>query len=312
MQLLSACGGHDATIRLLLKHGAVVDAADDYGTTPLLFAVEHGHVHATQLLLAAGASVRVANRRGFAALHVAVYSNCDEIVNLLLTAGANVDQCKAQTLLFMAARFGHDEIVHTLLCWHSRVETLSYGKTPLCIAAFYGHASVVELLLRYGSADVNAASATTTTPLLLAVQRNRVDIVRMLVAANADVNRRKPLVAAVRDGRRDCVALLLASGSVKKSVLQSAMQTAAACQRYECAVLLVAAGAALVVPRVPKSKKKNKKRQRDLYVNDIARRWSTIPTNRSAIDGAMWRIRDARASIALVRKKTNKKKRQRK
>ena len=311
MQLLSACGGHAATIRLLLKHGAVVDAADDYGMTPLLFAVEHGHVHATQLLLAAGASVRVANRRGFAALHVAVYSNCDEIVNLLLTAGANVDQCKAQTLLFMAARFGHDEIVHTLLCWHSRVETLSYGKTPLCIAAFYGHASVVELLLRYGSADVNAASATTTTPLLLAVQRNRVDIVRMLVAANA-VNRCKPLVAAVRDGRRDCVALLLASGSVKKSVLQSAMQTAAACQRYECAVLLVAAGAALVVPRVPKSKKKNKKRQRDLYVNDIARRWSTIPTNRSAIDGAMWRIRDARASIALVRKKTNKKKRQRK
>ncbi len=61
------------------------------------------------------------------------------------------------------------------------------GKTPLYIAATYGHTRTVTLLLKYG-AKINAGQKQGTTPLNNAAAHGRKAVVKILVASGADVN----------------------------------------------------------------------------------------------------------------------------
>jgi ankyrin repeat protein len=47
--------GHIEIVKVLLNHGAAVNAASDLGITPLLEAAENGNAHIVRLLLNAGA-----------------------------------------------------------------------------------------------------------------------------------------------------------------------------------------------------------------------------------------------------------------
>jgi ankyrin repeat protein len=55
-------GHHPEAVRWLLEIGHQVDGADDYGTTPLMQAVEHDDLPCIEILLAAGADVARADR----------------------------------------------------------------------------------------------------------------------------------------------------------------------------------------------------------------------------------------------------------
>ena len=50
-------GGHVAAARILLAHGAPVDALAPHGTTPLMLAAQQGHLELSRLLVARGADV---------------------------------------------------------------------------------------------------------------------------------------------------------------------------------------------------------------------------------------------------------------
>ncbi len=99
----------DALVRLLLDHGARIDARDAYGETALMAAVNCGQLVIARLLLDRGARVDLPGARGRTVLHLAV--SADEraylrkppdtperwepasartLVCWLLTAGANV------------------------------------------------------------------------------------------------------------------------------------------------------------------------------------------------------------------------------
>ena len=56
---------------VLLKAGANVDAANEYGYTPLYAAAQEGHEACVSLLLEAGANKDAADKIGFTPLHVA-------------------------------------------------------------------------------------------------------------------------------------------------------------------------------------------------------------------------------------------------
>jgi len=91
------------------------------------------------------------------------------------------------------------------------------GWTPLMAAAFSGSIDVVKLLV-VKNADVNAQDKFAWTPLMISSRSGHPDIVRVLLDAGADVNTKtnagySALMAAAKQGHTDIVKLLLARGA---------------------------------------------------------------------------------------------------
>lgn len=92
---------------------------------------------------------------------------------------------------------------------------LSVADTPLMLAVWRGHASVIKCLLAH-RVDVNAAASTEqggATALSIAAQEGREDIVKLLLQHNADPEHadrygRTPSMVAQKAGKEKIVALL--------------------------------------------------------------------------------------------------------
>jgi ankyrin repeat protein len=165
-------GGHVKVMRLLIDHGANVNARDSDGTfTPLVEAASSREPQATKLLLDAGA------KPDGAELAMACWLGRTETVNILLTAGVNPD-----TGIVSAAQGRHADLVQLLLDKGANVNAKSKGgNTALHTGALQGGLKVVQLLLKAG-ADPNAVNDSGESPL------------HMAVSGDADIERVKLLV----------------------------------------------------------------------------------------------------------------------
>ena len=191
---LATSGQVEAVARILIKHGADVNAAPGHGysMTALQAACQIGRRSLIELLLSYGADLHAPPvGDGYTALGEACLSGHIEIVKLLLKLGAQVNQ-KVQQLqgtsaLAAAALNGDMEIVELLL---------KHGANPndasaLQIAAFWEREEVVKRLVELG-ADVNAAPYVPIpghgckhTAIALA---SSVDMIEYLVACGANIN----------------------------------------------------------------------------------------------------------------------------
>jgi hypothetical protein len=77
-----------SVLRLLLQHGANINAPNKYGRTPLYLATKVGALEAVRLLLEHGADVKAKDNEGKAALEVAADRGYDDLVELLREYGA--------------------------------------------------------------------------------------------------------------------------------------------------------------------------------------------------------------------------------
>src|SRR5438045_5390865 len=83
-----------------------------------------------------------------------------------------------------------------------------YGQTPLSWAADKGHVDVVKLLLN-ANANIEAADKYVRTPLSWAAEKGHVDVVKLLLNANANIEAtdneygRTPLTWAAWNGNAD-------------------------------------------------------------------------------------------------------------
>ncbi|KAI8956746.1 ankyrin [Daldinia sp. FL1419] len=128
------------------------------------------------------------------ALMHTILAGCKESVKLLLTrndidVGLQRPTKLRHNALVIAVKCGYREIVETLLDdGRAPIESMiSSGHTALSIAATEGYPSIVELLLDRG-ADPNARDAYGGTPLMRAIDLNRLDIVRILIQRGVDYN----------------------------------------------------------------------------------------------------------------------------
>jgi ankyrin repeat protein len=154
------------------------------------------------------------SRTGESAILTAVYHRQKEIVNLLVARGAPLT-------LFEACAAGEIERVERLLAEDaSRLNSYSaVGWTPLHLAAFFGHAKIVELLLAQ-DADVAARSRNPNgnTPLHAALAGNFKLVVGLLIGGGADVNATdaagwRPLHLAAANNNMDAIKALIAQGA---------------------------------------------------------------------------------------------------
>ncbi|HEY9509856.1 MAG TPA: ankyrin repeat domain-containing protein, partial [Verrucomicrobiae bacterium] len=153
-------------------------------------------------------------------LRRAAWYGQSRVVNFLLDHGANVNlSADGKTALREAVRSGNKTMVELLLNRGADVNAIdSAGGTPLHLSVELGFRSVAEVLLAH-HADINARNSEPNgerTPLHLAIARNRIEMLKLLIQAGANVNARAkggmtPLMEALYDKQFDMIEPLLAA-----------------------------------------------------------------------------------------------------
>jgi ankyrin repeat protein len=126
--------GNIELIKHHLEEGVDVDSKNEYGKTPLSYAISFLKIDTVEFLISKGANVNLKGEFKNSPLHEATSGGDQEIVSLLLNNGADVN-AKSNN-----------------------------GRTPLHDAAWEGHKEIAELLIANG-AGVNAKEDDGTTPL---------------------------------------------------------------------------------------------------------------------------------------------------
>ena len=143
-----------AKTNAMLKNGADCNTCNEEGATLLMLAAGAGHYNMVDMLLGAGATVDATDTRGWTALMKAIFNyelnkGFPDVVSLLIEAGANIEH------------------------------QVSYGTRPLMIAAGYGEARVVEVLLAAG-ADTAAVNEGGRKAKTMAETKDYVEVINQL------------------------------------------------------------------------------------------------------------------------------------
>ena len=124
-------------------------------------------------------------------------------------------------------------MVSTFFLWLLLPASLTLAQTPrdaaLIEAAARGDNAAVQGLIKDG-ASVTARAANGRTALLAAVQNNRIDVARTLIAAGANVNTQdhiqdSPYLLAGARGHLEILKMTLAAGADLKSTNRSEEHT---------------------------------------------------------------------------------------
>src|SRR4030095_13323139 len=138
------------------------------GTAALVWAATRNDLAMADLLLRAGANVKAANEFGATALYAAVAHADPAMTEKLLAAGAdpNTALMSGETPLMEAARRGNLATVRVLLSNHANpnAREANGGQNALMWALSERQSAVVEELLKRG-AEGAAAAKNHTTPL---------------------------------------------------------------------------------------------------------------------------------------------------
>ena len=169
---------------------AVAGVADDRGITPLMYAAEIGSVDAMRLLIDHGADVNAQNAFGSTALMWSVSDPAK--VRLLLDHGAQVNTVarSGRTALIIAAFTNPSaEVVRLLLAKGAKVGVMDTRHvTPLNAATFGNDTATVRLLLEAGADIGTPDTFIGLTPLMNAAGNRNVEAVKLLLAKGAGVN----------------------------------------------------------------------------------------------------------------------------
>ena len=218
--------------KILLAHGATVDAPTNFGETPLHWAASGINgldkqvdlVEFADVLIANGADVnrKAGEGRSYKTpLNYAAENNNLPVAKLLIAHGADVEGGGSSPLSSAGVNGDFVEMAQVLVENGANVNARnSQGSTPLHPACSRGNKKVVKYLLSKG-ADANAKDENGTTPLYLAAGfggRNGLDnseIMEALLAHGADVSAKNKyghtaLHWAASNGSPNSVEILLA------------------------------------------------------------------------------------------------------
>ena len=212
------------------------NAANDYGITPLWLAATNGNAPITELLLEAGANPNLGLSTGATPIMGAARTGHVAVARALLAHGANAnahDTRRGQTALMWAAAEQHADLVQLLIQAGADIRARSQdGFTPLLFAARSGDLESAGYLLAAG-VQVDEASpdgrtalltvstsvvATSTGQFMVSNASDHERLALLLMDRGADPKRADsfgitPLHGAVRTGKRELVAALLAKGA---------------------------------------------------------------------------------------------------
>jgi len=204
---LAVLNNYIPLLQWLKDHGADPNSHGQSGNRPLHVAIISDHSSGGTLiltLLRMGADVNAANDYGDTPLHQAAYLGLTEKVRLLLKNKADVSKRaqRGETPLLYAARpEGYPDTVLALLEGGAEVNAADdFGMTPLHGAAMIGDVDVARILIDKGAADINLQTLSGYTPLHIAALSGKAEFVQYLLdkGANRELRDHDKLTAAER------------------------------------------------------------------------------------------------------------------
>jgi len=189
--------------------GALINANDRFGHSPLHYAAYRGNVYIVDYLLRNGGDPNTRGNHLSTPLHSAAWGKNQEVVELLLEDGAEVDAQtdEQETPVMTATLRGQLETVETLLALSADVHAVdAYGSNLMDLAGASGNIKIVELLKGLG--------VKSSYPLHLAAGTGDFNQIRSLLKAGRLINEQDsfgatPLLVATVAGREDVVDYLL-------------------------------------------------------------------------------------------------------
>ncbi|XP_067659823.1 putative ankyrin repeat protein RF_0381 isoform X2 [Haliotis asinina] len=186
---IACIGGNVEIVKHILSNVNVdINSRGLNGKTPLMFAINFGHVQVFELLVSKGCILPIVEENGKNILHMAcVKGNVDMVRHILNKSIVSVD--------------GED----------------SMGKTPVMLAVESGHTDVFQLLVSK-QCDIHKTCHDGNNILHTSCSRCHVDIVKHIVTGhliNIDScgqNRMTPVMFAAKNGQRDIFDLLVNNG----------------------------------------------------------------------------------------------------
>ena len=189
--LANAKSPDDNLIQCLIRGGARVNVSDNYGTTPLIFAIE-------------SCSHR---------MHDVNFQKAEKIVKLVANAGADVNKPQADfshpkwplMLALKNDKLG-DDVIKCILSARANVNIQDKDGTPLLLAIQHGRSDDVIKAILECKADVNVRDHHGNTALLLALKKCRsYDVIVAIIEALADKHDKDsegntPLLLAIKSG----------------------------------------------------------------------------------------------------------------
>ncbi len=216
----AARAGNLKQVQALIAGGVDVDVRDAMGGTPLHDAAWAGEKEVAAFLIQQGADVNAKHAEGQSTpLHYATLTNHPDVVELLLDHGADQSALyrMSQTALHLAAARGYSRVAALLIAHGADVAKRDEtGGTALSEASWTGEAEMVKLLISKG-ADVNDVNPETgMTALHAACSRGYRPVAQALLEAGAHVEVRDksgatPLYLALQFQRMDVVDLFVHS-----------------------------------------------------------------------------------------------------
>lgn len=217
----------------MLTAGANVNAKDERGITPLMYAAWVGSSDAMTQLLDRGADPNLSNSSGSTALMLSATDIAK--VRLLKARGANVNAAstRGRTALFLAAMSDRSaDTVRLLISAGADVKAVDSLKMTILHAAAVGNDPETVRVLVDAGLDVNATDFQGFTPLIDATSNVNLAAARLLLARGADVNavsgdgafqkvkagtlaqgRFTPLIMAAAFGSTELIQTLLDAGA---------------------------------------------------------------------------------------------------
>lgn len=190
--IISAVENSKGSVELLINSGANINARDIYGNTPLLVAILKKDTATAALLLEKGANPNVKNNYGETPIMLAAKNNDIVLVKLLVAKGVSINSKdgKGNPVLIEAVNKNSPEFVRYLIENGATVNVrdmwMNKEKTALMIAIEnYASIETIDLMVAKG-ADLNAKDSDGNTPLMIAVERNNVPAVKLLVEKGAE------------------------------------------------------------------------------------------------------------------------------